>query len=164
MDFSLMRFSSLSLLISGLMLISCSKKDVKADISPEVANASATNAAGAASDEDAGPLKAIHFDYNADILTKEARQTLQSNAEWMKNNPKAQVQLEGHCDERGTPEFNLALGDRRARSAQKYLVKFGVDASRISTISFGKERPIDSGHDEIAWAKNRRVVSVVTSQ
>jgi len=76
----------------------------------------------------------------------------------MKKNPGAKVQIEGHCDERGTPEYNLALGQRRADSTKKYLVNLGIDGSRLSTISYGEEKPADPGHNEAAWAKNRRAV------
>jgi peptidoglycan-associated lipoprotein len=88
---------------------------------------------------------------------------LQANVETMKAFPTADVLIEGHCDERGTVEYNLALGERRARSARDYMVSLGVSADRIQIISYGKERPVDFGHNEAAWAKNRRAEFSVTN-
>ena len=82
-------------------------------------------------------------------------------AEFLKNNPGAAVLIEGHCDERGTPEYNMALGERRAASAKSYLVSLGVKGGGLSTVSFGEEKPVDPGHNEEAWAKNRRAHFVV---
>lgn len=98
----------------------------------------------------------IHFDFDDFSLKPAARETLRGIAEWMLQNPSTQVLVEGHCDERGTTEYNLALGERRANSAEKYLVQLGVARSRITTISYGEEKPLDPGHTEEAWAKNRR--------
>ena len=81
---------------------------------------------------------------------------LRRNADWLRNNGSVVVEIEGHCDERGTIEYNLALGDRRARSAKDFLVNLGIAAARLRTISYGKEMPLDPGHSEAAWAKNRR--------
>ena len=82
----------------------------------------------------------------------------------MKSNPSVMVKIEGHCDERGTIEYNLSLGEKRAKAAKDFLIDLGIDAGRISTISYGKERPVDPGHNEAAWAKNRRAAFTVTSQ
>lgn len=101
-------------------------------------------------------FKNIHFNYDQFALTPQARAILDGIAEWMKINPSKLVLVEGHCDERGTNEYNLALGDRRANSAKTYLTQLGVDAARIYTISYGEERPLASGSTESAWAKNRR--------
>jgi peptidoglycan-associated lipoprotein len=106
-------------------------------------------------------LKDIHFDYDDDSLRNDAKEALSQNAEVLKENLWVDVQIEGHCDERGTVEYNLALGERRALSAKRYLVSYGIDPSRISVISYGKERPIDPRHNEEAWAKNRRAHFVV---
>ena len=92
-----------------------------------------------------------------------ARGILDSQSDWLQRYPNARITLEGHCDERGTREYNLALGDRRANSAKNYLVARGVAASRITTISYGKERPLALGSDEASWAQNRRAVTVVLS-
>jgi peptidoglycan-associated lipoprotein len=113
----------------------------------------------ALSDEsgEGGPLSDIHFEYDQASLTDEARSTLERHAAWIKAHPGLRVGVEGHCDERGTVEYNLALGDQRARAASEYLVSLGVDAGRLTTVSYGKERPLDAGAGEAAWAKNRRV-------
>lgn len=97
----------------------------------------------------------IYFDYNEDVLRPEDRTILNAHANWLVKNPEYQVKIEGNCDERGTEEYNLALGQRRADNAKKYLTDMGVDGKRISTISYGKERPLDTAHNEAAWAKNR---------
>ena len=98
----------------------------------------------------------IYFSYDKAILLPEAQAILKKKVEWMRKNPGAKVTVEGHCDERGTNEYNLALGERRAQSAKTFLVDMGIKAQRLSTISYGEERPLDSGHDESAWRKNRR--------
>ena len=106
--------------------------------------------------EKAGALQTIYFDFDKYNLKPPAVKKLDKTADWLSANPGAKIRIEGNCDERGTSEYNLALGDRRANSAMKYLVNLGVSASRISTISYGEERPADPGHNEEAWAKNRR--------
>jgi len=98
----------------------------------------------------------ILFDFDQYSLTPQARAILDGIGAWMKNNPAKLVLIEGHCDERGTNEYNLALGDRRANSAKTYLTQLGIDAARIYTISYGEERPVAMGSNEAAWAKNRR--------
>jgi peptidoglycan-associated lipoprotein len=98
----------------------------------------------------------IYFGFNAYTLTEEARKTLQVKAEFLKRYPKVKVTVEGHCDERGTAEYNLALGERRATTAYHYLIQLGIPSGSVTMISFGKERPIATGHDEASWAKNRR--------
>lgn len=102
-------------------------------------------------------LRIIYFDYDKYTLTPEAQEALQYNAEILKRVPHLSVVAEGHCDERGTAEYNLALGDRRARSVAEYLANLGVAPNRLSTVSYGSELPVDPGHNEAAWAKNRRV-------
>ena len=109
-------------------------------------------------------LKDIHFDFDKyDILPEDA-QILKENAALLMNYPKVKVQVEGHCDERGTNEYNLALGERRANAAKKYLVSLGISTDRISSISYGEEKPLDTGHNEEAWAKNRRGHFVILSK
>lgn len=103
----------------------------------------------------------IFFEFDKSAITDAAKQTLANNAQQLKDAPNAMIQIEGHCDERGTNAYNLALGERRANAAKDYLVTLGVDASRISTISYGEERPFDTGHTDAAWAKNRRAHFVV---
>jgi peptidoglycan-associated lipoprotein len=103
-----------------------------------------------------GPLKEIRFDFDSYDLTSEARATLQANAAWLKANPSANVEIEGHCDERGTTEYNLALGAKRARSALDYLVSLGIPATRIRTTSYGEELPLCKESTENCYEKNRR--------
>jgi peptidoglycan-associated lipoprotein len=109
-------------------------------------------------------LKDIHFHYDKYDIQRGEEGILKENAAFLKKNPKMKIQIEGHCDERGTTEYNLALGERRANSAKKYLVSLGITSDRISTISYGKERPLDRGHNEQAWAKNRRAHFIVLSK
>ena len=98
----------------------------------------------------------IYFDFDKSNLLMLAQDVLRRKAEWLWSNPEISVIIEGHCDERGTNEYNLALGDRRAESARSFLVDLGIASSRLTTISYGEERPVDPGHNEEAWAKNRR--------
>jgi peptidoglycan-associated lipoprotein len=112
---------------------------------------------GGKTGEETSALQDVHFDYDSAELSEEAKGILSSNGGWLLKNTSVNVQIEGHCDERGTVEYNLALGDRRAQSAKDFLLSYGVPEDRMSTISYGEERPLDSGHDESAWAKNRRV-------
>jgi len=102
------------------------------------------------------PLGDIFFDYDQSLIRPDAKKTLDKNVEWLRGNSTPSLILEGHCDERGTQEYNLALGQRRAKAAQDYLVASGIDEKRIKTISYGKERPFVVGHDESAWQWNRR--------
>ena len=103
----------------------------------------------------------VFFDYDRSDIKAEGRQTLQRQADWLKKYANVTITVEGHCDERGTREYNLALGERRATAVKKILVALGVPANRISTISYGKERPAVVGSNEAAWAQNRRGVSVI---
>ena len=103
----------------------------------------------------------VFYDLDKSDLKPEARRTLERQAAWLKQYGNVMVSLEGHCDERGTREYNLALGDRRANAARDYLVSLGIPASRIKTISYGKERPAVLGSNEAAWSQNRRSVTVV---
>ncbi len=98
----------------------------------------------------------IYFAFDKADLSPEAQMTLKKKADWLSQRPQYSVRIEGNCDERGTNEYNLALGERRANAAMKFLATLGIAESRMSTISFGEERPIDPGHNEAAWAKNRR--------
>jgi peptidoglycan-associated lipoprotein len=103
----------------------------------------------------------VFFDYDKSDVKGEGRQVLQRQADWLKKYPNVTVTVEGHCDERGTREYNLALGERRASAVKKMLVALGVPAARVSTISYGKERPAVVGSNEAAWAQNRRGVTVI---
>ena len=103
----------------------------------------------------------VFFDFDKSDIKPEGQQTLQRQAAWLKKYASVKVTVEGHCDDRGTREYNLALGERRASAAKNYLVGLGVDVSRIQTISYGKERPAVVGDNEQAWAQNRRGVTVI---
>ncbi len=98
----------------------------------------------------------VHFDFDKYDLKAGERVSLNKIADWLKKNGKYKVRIEGNCDERGTAEYNLALGNRRANAAMNYLVDLGIGKKRIKTVSYGKEKPLDPGHNEAAWAKNRR--------
>jgi len=102
----------------------------------------------------------VFFATNETVLTTASRETLRKQAAWLRKNSKITVVLEGHADERGTREYNLALGERRANSAKDYLMTYGISSDRISVLSYGKERPVDSGSTPLAWSKNRRSVTV----
>ena len=102
----------------------------------------------------------VFFATNEIILTTRSRDTLRKQAGWLRENSDVNVVLEGHADERGTREYNLALGERRANAAKDYLMTYGISSNRISVISYGKERPVDSGSNPLAWSKNRRSVTV----
>lgn len=108
-------------------------------------------------------LETIYFNYDAYTLSNEARNALVKNSNILKNDSSMKIRIEGHCDERGSEEYNLALGENRAKAAMKYLVTMGIADDRISTISYGKEMPAVQGHDETTWAKNRRDEFVITS-
>ena len=119
--------------------------------------AMAEAAAGVAATEEKSSLFAdIHFDYDKSFIREDAKPALAKVSDYLKKNSGAKVQIEGHCDERGTAEYNMALGARRAESAKKYLLSLGVKGGALSTVSYGKEKPLDPGHTEDAWAKNRR--------
>jgi peptidoglycan-associated lipoprotein len=110
------------------------------------------------------PLQPVFFDYDSAEIGADGQQALATNAEVLKKNANWVISIEGHCDERGTPEYNLALGERRALSARTYLVSLGVAPDRLRTVSYGKEFPFDPGHSEASWAKNRRAHFVVTAK
>jgi len=170
-------FLAVLVLCGVVALSSCSKKDVKEDemiITPgpdtgEVAPEQAPVEAGSPPAADTGApiaedLQIVYFDFDSYRITSTGATALKFNADWLQKNPSATVQIEGHCDERGTIEYNLALGERRANAARDYLLRLGVDRSRVSVISYGEERPADPGHNEDAWAQNRRAAFVMLSR
>ncbi len=110
------------------------------------------------------PLKPVHFAYDSDQIDEAARKVLAANAEVLRTYASWVVTVEGHCDERGTAEYNLALGDRRALAARTYLISLGIPAERLRTVSYGKEFPFDPGNTEASWAKNRRAHFMLTSK
>jgi len=109
-----------------------------------------------------GWIRDAFFPFDESTLTAEAQEALTVSAQWLKNNPQFSLTIEGHCDERGTEQYNLALGDRRANVARDHLMTLGVDGGRIKTVSYGEERPFETGNSESAWAQNRRAHLVLT--
>jgi peptidoglycan-associated lipoprotein len=109
-----------------------------------------------------GPLKDVNFAFDSAALSESSRATLRAHADWLKTNPAARVQVEGHCDERGTAEYNMALGAKRAQAAMDYLTTLGIAANRLSTISYGEEIPVCKEKTEECWARNRRARFVVS--
>ena len=112
----------------------------------------------------AGAMRTVYFAFNSASLNSGTKSALRTNAEFLKANSSVEVQIEGHCDERGGVQYNLALGERRAKAVRQYLISLGVKSRQMSTISFGKERPIAFGHEESSWSKNRRANFVVTAK
>lgn len=127
----------IALLVAGVAVTGCARKTTKT--------------AGGASG-----LTRVNFDFDRYNIKPESEGTLKGNAGWLQNNKKSTVVIEGHCDERGTAEYNIALGDRRAKSAKNYLGNLGVEGNRLSTISYGEEKPLANCHDESCWWQNRR--------
>lgn len=122
---------------------------------------------GTLGDSDSGKamgLQTVRFAYDSFALDDSAKNILKENAKVLKDKASVKIQIEGHCDERGSIQYNIALGEKRASSTKKYLVDMGVSADRMTTISFGEERPVDNGHTDESWAKNRRSNFVVVSR
>lgn len=144
----------------------CGHKTVKPDDNNvPAADAAGSNVGDGSQSSDQGNaqgLQTIHFGYDSNTLSAEAKSTLKANARILKDHPALRIQIEGHCDQRGGIQYNIALGERRANSAKHFLEDQGVPDGRITTISYGKERPIDSAETEEAYAKNRRACFVLT--
>jgi peptidoglycan-associated lipoprotein len=161
-----MRLKALSLLAAVSLLAACETAPDNTGAGAG-AGANATppattgNRAGSQQDLAATAGDRVYFSYDKSDITPEARKILENQAAWMKTNGSVTVTIEGHCDERGTREYNLALGERRATAVKNVLVALGIPASRVSTISYGKERPAVVGSTEAAWAQNRRGVTTV---
>ncbi|KUR78469.1 peptidoglycan-associated lipoprotein Pal [Novosphingobium sp. Fuku2-ISO-50] len=166
------RLATLSLLLAGVGLAGCANKPKELPPQP-VAASTSTREAAPLPPQPAGPVPGsqadflasvisdtVHFEYDKYSIDPESEGILRSQAQWLARYPGRAVTIEGHCDERGTREYNLALGERRANAAKNYLIGLGVDAGRISTVSYGKERPVALGSDEASWAKNRRAVTI----
>jgi peptidoglycan-associated lipoprotein len=157
-----------SLLLMGLIISGCAKKPATIAATPAPAPAAAPAPAPAPLAGPAAPrpspkefaaidaLKDVHFEYDKYDIRPEDAKTLDANASWLKSNAENLVLIEGHCDERGTNEYNLALGERRAKATMNYLVSQGVQANRITIISYGEERPLCNEKTDSCWAKNRR--------
>lgn len=160
-----------STLMVAFLAIGCaSKKPQNTQDDAAAAGADADNQGislelnGDSDSGNAGGLQTVYFAFDSSNLDREAKQTLSANAEYLKANQNVDIQIEGHTDERGGRQYNLALGERRANSVRDYLVALGVAANRLSTISYGSERPKAEGSDESAWAQNRRANFVVTAK
>ena len=157
-------FLALLLVIPGLMFtVSCQKKVVDATPKPVAEEKEEPKEEVVVKEEvtvykvpDMVMQEDIYFEFDKSTLTPAAQDNLLQKAEWLRENPDATVPIEGNCDERGTSEYNLALGDRRAEAAKAFLVDLGIDPMRMTTISYGEERPVDPRQNEEAWAKNRR--------
>lgn len=156
------------LLLASLILTGCASTAKKTDGSSDSVLDDASKAAfelnGSSDESSAGPLQTVYFAFDSSALSSSARNTLEQNAQWLKLTDKVDIQVEGHCDERGGHQYNIALGERRARAIKDYLVALGVPENRVSIVSYGKERPISFGHDEESWSKNRRGNFVITAK
>ena len=145
----------LFVVLAGLFLSACATKKVSNQMQGDVYTGKDTVEYLAS-----GVPDRVFFATNESVLTTASRETLRKQAAWLRKNSKVNVVLEGHADEGGTREYNLALGERRANAAKDYLMTYGISGNRISVISYGKERPVDSGSNPLAWSKNRRSVTV----
>ncbi len=152
--------SSLLVLVTALLMTACATKTkttkkIEAQIAGDVFTGAETVKYLAT-----GVPDRVFFATNKSVLTTKARDTLRKQAAWLRKNKSINVTVEGHADERGTREYNLALGERRANAAKDYLMTYGISGNRISVISYGKERPVNSGSSPLAWSQNRRSVTV----
>ncbi len=169
----MMKFSTglkISAVAAALFLAACTDKPTSAsnDVPPGPTTSTTSGVTsnvvpGSAEDLRVNVGDTVHFDYDAYAVTEEGHSVLQRQSAWLQKYPSVRVTIEGHCDERGTREYNLALGARRANAVKEYLVSLGVSAGRLETISYGKERPICTESDESCYAQNRRGVTTITS-
>ncbi len=147
---------ALSALAAMFLIAACSNNETQT-----ASAATATVTPGSVGDFRQNVGDRVFFDTDSSTVREDGRQTLNRQAEWLKKYGNYQITIEGHCDERGTREYNLALGERRANAARQYLIAQGIPASRLKTVSYGKERPDPVGSDEAAWARNRRAVTAL---
>lgn len=162
----------LALVVAGSAGCGSKKKDTRDALEPDAFGEEGLGAEGSLAqyrqgrlgEDSGGPLRDVLFDYDSYDLREDARATLRENAAWLQENPKVRVEIEGHCDERGTVEYNLALGARRARAVRDYLVALGVSDHRMTTISYGEELPLCHEQSESCWQRNRRAHFVVRSE
>jgi peptidoglycan-associated lipoprotein len=160
------KFSLLFSLLAITALVSCGGADTKNE-GGDLVEGLNTDGIELNGDSDlgtAGGLKTVYFDFNSSQITGDSRERLESNAKLLGMVEAITVQIAGHADERGSVQYNLALGQKRANSVRDLLIALGVDGSRISTVSYGKERPLEFGHDETSWGKNRRGSFIVTAK
>lgn len=158
---------SIILALFVVLFVGCStaKKDETGSLTSSDSESTTLNPNAMDSDSGkAGDLKTVNFGYDSYELTDSARSVLKGNIEYLKNNPAVKIQIEGHCDERGSTQYNLALGENRANAVKKFVTNAGIAAARVSTTSFGKDRPLDPASNETAWAKNRRANFVIVSK
>jgi peptidoglycan-associated lipoprotein len=149
---------------AALLLAACaSSKEPATTTDTGTTGATGQAAPGSAEDFQVNVGDRVYFDYDSYEIRGDAQTTLQKQAAWLQQYANYTILVEGHCDERGTREYNLALGDRRANAVKNYLVALDISPARILTISYGEERPADPGHDEAAWSKNRRAVTTVAT-
>lgn len=159
-----------STLMVAFLAVGCASKKPKNGQDDGAMGADGSNAGmtlelnGSSDSGTAGGLQTVYFGFDSSSLEGDSRSALQNNAEYLKTNAAVDIQVEGHCDERGGRQYNLALGERRAKAVRDQLVALGVAAKRITTISYGSERPSAQGSDESAWGKNRRANFVVTAK
>ncbi|HUN45681.1 MAG TPA: peptidoglycan-associated lipoprotein Pal [Stellaceae bacterium] len=160
-----MNFKTLSLVAALLLVAGCAQKGTEgantSGAGSGAGTSSAANSTAALTSQLQQVGDRIYFAFDKSDITPESRQILSKQADLLKQNPSVTVTIEGHCDERGTREYNLGLGERRANATKQALVALGIAANRINTISYGKERPAVLGHNEQAWAQNRRAVTVI---
>ncbi len=156
----------LAALCAALLLAACTTKHEAANTEPPGASTTTTTQSsivpGSAEDFRVNVGDTVHFDFNAFDVRDTDKEVLQRQAAWLAKYPEVRVTVEGHCDERGTREYNLALGARRANAVKEYLVSIGVSSARVDTISYGKERPICTDSNEDCWAQNRRGVTTIS--
>ena len=151
--------NTLLILAACLVLTACATKKEVADMQGQMQSDVYTGTDTVEYLADGVPDRVFFATYET-VLTTASRETLRAQAAWLRKNSSINVVLEGHADERGTREYNLALGERRANSAKDYLMTYGISSDRISVLSYGKERPVDAGSNPLAWSKNRRSVTV----
>ncbi|MBI3556223.1 MAG: peptidoglycan-associated lipoprotein Pal [Deltaproteobacteria bacterium] len=158
--------TALSTTIAAISMSACAPKKPAAE-TPSSPEATSADISSDMADSDSGKamgLETVHYAYDSSTLDAAAKKTLNANAGIMKDKTNLKIQIEGHTDERGGIQYNIALGERRANAAKAFLVDHGVAADRVTTISYGKEKPVDQGHDDSAWSKNRRANFRVTEK
>lgn len=159
---SMVRFSTVLALCTLAFSAGCSKK-----AQDDESGMPMGGEGGSIGDSDSGSamgLQTVYFAYDSYSLESETKSVLQANAQILTDKPSLMIQIEGHCDERGGIQYNIALGEKRANAAKKFLMDEGISADRVATVSYGKERPLDPGHTDESWSKNRRGNFVVTAQ
>jgi peptidoglycan-associated lipoprotein len=162
----------MTLIAATLALSSCATSKKKAEVGVDADttldngknNGMSLELNGDSDSNKAGALKSVYFDFNSAGLSSSTKEDLNNNAQYLKSNASIKIQVEGHADERGGVQFNLALGEKRAKSVREYLTGQGIEGGRISIISFGKEKPLSFGHDEESWSKNRRANFAITAK